>query len=259
MEVCALASGSSGNCYFIGRKENGVLIDAGISCKQIEQRMNLIGKDPSKIKAIFITHEHSDHKKGADVFARKYNVPVFATKKLVQTNFLCNKEHLIQTINPNETNVISGIEIRSFLKSHKAVEPLGFTLKESSGKEKVSIITDLGYVCENVAKEVSEANVLFLESNHDPVMLENGPYPYFLKKWVGGDSGHLSNSQSATGVIENANKKLKELILSHLSEHNNTQELALRTHYDLIKNRKDLKTKISLSTKNSPGKLIKLS
>jgi phosphoribosyl 1,2-cyclic phosphodiesterase len=258
MEVCALASGSSGNCYFAGRKESCILIDAGISCKQIEARMNLIGKNPSKIKAIFITHEHSDHKRGADVFARKFNVPIFATRKLVQTSFLCNKEDLIQTINPNETNLVAGIEIRSFLKSHKAIEPIGFALREKNGKEKVSIITDLGHVCENVAKEVSEANVLFLESNHDPEMLKNGPYPYFLKKWVGGDDGHLSNSQAARGVIENANKKLKEVVLSHLSEHNNTQELALRTHHNFLKDRKDLKVKVSLSTKKEPSKLIKL-
>ncbi|VVB80641.1 Ribonuclease BN [uncultured archaeon] len=259
MEVCALASGSSGNCYFAGKKDKGILIDAGISCKQIEERMNLVCKDPSKINAIFITHEHSDHKKGAYVFARKFNIPIFATKKLVQTSFLCNKEELVQTIGANETNVISGIEVSSFLKSHKAVEPIGFTLKEKNGKEKASIITDLGHICENVAREISETNVLFLESNHDPVMLQNGPYPYFLKKWVGGNDGHLSNNQAATGVTENASKKLKEVVLSHISEHNNTQELAMKTHQDFIKSRKDLKTKISLSTKLKPSKLIKLS
>jgi phosphoribosyl 1,2-cyclic phosphodiesterase len=259
MEVCALSSGSSGNCYFAGNSKEGILIDAGISCKQIEKRMNLIGKDPSKIKGIFITHEHSDHKRGADVFARKFKVPIFATKKLVETNFLCNDESLVQTIKSGNTELIAGMEIRSFPKVHKAIEPLGFAIKRKNGKENVSIITDAGHACKNICEEISNSNVLFLESNHDEEMLENGPYPYFLKKWVRSDTGHLSNNQAALGLGENANKKLRELVLSHLSEHNNTHDLALKTHRDFMKNRKDLKANISLSTKFEPSKIVKLS
>jgi phosphoribosyl 1,2-cyclic phosphodiesterase len=259
MEVCALSSGSSGNCYFAGNSKEGILIDAGISCKKMEERMSQIGKDPSKIKGIFITHEHSDHKKGADVFARKFNVPIFATKKLVQNHFLCSNENLVQTIKNDETIIMNNIEVRAFPKVHQAIEPIGFTLKSKNGREKVSIITDAGHACENIKIEVSETDVLFLESNHDEEMLENGPYPYFLKKWVRSDTGHLSNKQSAICMIENAKSKLRELILSHISENNNTNEIAMKTHTDFIKYRKDLKTKISLSTKFEPGKIIKLS
>lgn len=258
LEVCALSSGSSGNCFLASNGDNSILVDAGISCKKIEERMISINKDVKNIKGIFVTHEHSDHIRGIDVFSRKFNVPIFATKKVIEQSFLCSREELIFPIKKEENLVIGGMEVFSFSKIHKAIDPISFTIVDNKSGKKASIITDAGYACENIIENISISDALFIESNHDPEMLENGPYPYFLKKWIGGDTGHLSNMQSALGILENAKSKLKNIILCHLSEHNNTPQLALNLHRTMIKNRYDLRPKIFASAKTSASEIIKL-
>lgn len=258
MEVCALSSGSSGNCFYVGKGNSGILIDAGISCKRIEERMAIIGKNVQNIKAVFVTHEHSDHIKGIDVFARKFSVPIFATKDLIKNNFLCSNHGLIQNLKIGENIMIGGMEVSSFSKIHKAIDPLGFTVVDSLNGKRASIITDAGHACKNIIENVSEADALFFESNHDLELLENGPYPYFLKKWISSDNGHLSNMQSALCVLENAKRKMKSLTLCHLSEHNNTPKLALNTHKTLLKHRTDLRPNIFLSSKEKPSVVIRL-
>jgi phosphoribosyl 1,2-cyclic phosphodiesterase len=253
MEICALASGSSGNCFYVGEK-NGVLVDAGISAKQIVERLSIIRKNPEDIKGIFITHEHSDHIKGADVFARKFNVPIFVTKKTFENCFLCSDDDLINFIKNDETVPISGIEVEAFSKSHKCSDPVSFNIH--NGKQ-VSIITDVGYGCKNVIKSVSESDFLCVESNYDEEMLENGPYPYFLKKWIKSDIGHFSNVQSSLCVLENAGTNLKNIVLSHLSENNNTPDFALKS-FNILKERKDLHSRISVSQREIPTKLFKI-
>lgn len=257
MEVCALASGSSGNCFYIGneKKSAGILIDAGISAKQISQRLNFIGKKPQSIRGIFITHEHADHIRGADVFARQFNVPIFATKKTSQNSILCNDENLIKVIKNNETVKLIGLDIEAFSKVHKAADPVSYTAID---KKRVSVITDLGHCCKNVTDQVSHSNLLFLESNHDVNMLEAGPYPYFLKKWVKGDNGHLSNNQASLCVLEHATRKLKHVFLSHLSSTNNTPKIALHTLNSIIRERKDLFPKIAVSSREQPTELIRI-
>ena len=226
MEICALASGSSGNCFYIenSKTNSAVIVDAGISAKKIVEKLCLVGKSPDKIKGIFITHEHSDHIKGADVFARKFNIPIFATKKTAENCFLCSDGDLINFIKNNETVDLGGMKVEAFSKSHRAADPVSYNV--FNGK-RISIITDVGYGCENVLANISNSDALFLESNYDNNMLDNGPYPYFLKKWIKSDIGHLSNFQSATSVLENASSKLKYLVLSHLSQNNNTPLIAL--------------------------------
>ena len=256
MELSALASGSSGNCFYINNKKNnsGILIDAGISAKQIIDRMSLIKKDPETIKAIFITHEHSDHIKGADVFARKFNIPIFATKKTIENGFLCSNEDLINSIRNNQTVDINGIDVEAFSKFHKAADPVSFNI--SNGK-KISIITDVGCVCNNVIKHVSDSDFLCIESNYDEEMLDNGPYPYFLKKWIKSDIGHLSNSQSSLCILEHAQSNLRHIMLSHLSKNNNTPALALKS-FNVLKERKDFSLKISVSQREMPTALFKI-
>lgn len=258
MEVCALSSGSSGNCFYAGNGNSGLLVDCGISCKRIEERMNLIGRNVENIKGVFVTHEHSDHIRGIDVFARKFHVPVFATRSLIKNNFLCSNNDLVNEIKVGENMNIGGMEISSFSKIHKAIDPIGFTILDQKKNKKASIITDAGHACKNIVENVSDADALFLESNHDPEMLENGPYPYFLKRWIGGDNGHLSNMQAALCVLENAKKRMKNLVLCHLSEHNNTTKIALNTHKNLLKHRFDLKPNIYVSEKSAPSVVIKL-
>ncbi len=258
MEICALASGSSGNCFYAGDGNSSILIDAGVSCKKIEERMLTINRKVENVRAVFITHEHSDHIRGIDVFARKFNVPIFATRELIKNNFLCSNPDLIQTFKVGENIKIGGMEISSFSKIHKAIDPLGFTIVDSSSGKRASIITDAGHACKNIIENVSDANALFFESNHDLEMLENGSYPYFLKKWISSDNGHLSNMQSALCVLENAKRKMKSMVLCHLSEHNNTPKLALNTHRNLLKHRMDLKPRIFISDKESPSVIVKL-
>ncbi len=255
MEVSALSSGSSGNCFYVQNNEGALLVDAGISAKQVISRLGAIGKSSGKVKGILITHEHADHIRGADVLARQLNIPIFATKKTIQESFLCSNPELITPIKNDEILKIAGMEVRAFSKSHKAADPVSFSMR--NGKT-LSIITDAGFACENIASAVADSDFLCIESNHDEKMVADGPYPYFLKRWITGDTGHLSNKQSALCVLEHASSKLNHIMLSHLSETNNTPELAVKTFKSLIKERSDLSLKISHSGKNIPTRLFKI-
>lgn len=235
MDLAVLSSGSCGNCFYIGRKE-GILIDAGISCKQINERLEKLGIEREKIKGVFISHEHSDHMKGVDVLSRTYNIPVYATEKTA--------EHLpgkVKIIENKDTIKIAGMEVESFSKSHESGDPISFSV--SDGKRRAGIITDAGFCCSNILREIRDSDFLFLESNHDIKMLEDGRYPAFLKSWIRGDRGHLSNMQASLAVLEHAPARLKSVILSHISKHNNTPALALRTFNSLVKERSDLRIK----------------
>jgi len=230
------------------------LIDAGISAKQIVNRLCFLGKDPSKIEGIFVTHEHSDHIRGCDVFSRKFNVPIFATKGTSDNCLLCSDNEHINLIRNNEVLKIGGMEIEAFTKSHRAVDPVSYNI--SNGK-KISIITDVGYACDNVISNVTDSDLLCIESNHDIEMLENGPYPYFLKKWIKSDIGHLSNNQAANCVLENGSSKLKYIILSHLSQKNNTPECVLSS-FSILKNRKNFNPKLIVSQRERPTEILKI-
>jgi phosphoribosyl 1,2-cyclic phosphodiesterase len=258
MELCALASGSSGNCFYIGNpaQNKGILVDAGISSKKIIERLEKIGKKPESIAGIFITHEHSDHIRGADVFARAFNTPIFATKKTADKCSLCSNGELITKIGNQSSIEIAGFEVESFSKHHLAEDPVSYSIF-GNGKT-ASVITDLGICCNRVNSAVTDSNFLFLESNHDPIMLENGPYPAHLKTWIQGDYGHLSNIQASLCILEHASKKLKNVVLSHLSQTNNTPEIALNTFNYLIKERRDIHPRAIVSLREKPTELFKL-
>ncbi|MEK6856209.1 MAG: MBL fold metallo-hydrolase [Nanoarchaeota archaeon] len=258
MRVCALASGSAGNCFYIEKGNSAVLVDAGISAKTINERLNAMKLEANKIKGIFVTHEHIDHIRGVDVFARQMEIPIFATKGTIENGFLCSQEELINRIKNNESVDIDGLRIESFLKSHKAAEPISFSVVDKEKNKIASVITDLGYSCKNVNDAISVSDFLFLESNHDIKMLENGPYPYFLKKWVASDNGHLSNKQAALAVLEYSNPKLKNVVLSHLSQKNNLPSVAIKTFRSLMKERNDVNSNISVSLNDIPTKLFSI-
>ncbi len=255
MKISALSSGSSGNCFCIEKENNAVLIDAGISAKQIVERMLLVGADPEKIKGIFITHEHSDHTKGADVFARKFNIPIFATQNTISNSFLCSNPELISRIKNNEEIILGKLKIEAFPKSHKAADPVSFNIL---GGKQVSVITDIGYACDNVIKSVESADFLCLESNHDEKMLDNGDYPYFLKQWIKSNTGHLSNKQCALCVLEHAKSSLGHLLLSHLSQNNNTPKIAVKTNKLFLKERKNFSPEVLCSERSAPTPMIKV-
>jgi phosphoribosyl 1,2-cyclic phosphodiesterase len=254
MELAALASGSSGNCFYIENKGSAVLIDAGISSKQICERLSILKKNPGLIKAVFITHEHGDHTRGADVFSRQFDIPIYATKKTIQNSFLRFNDN-VEAIKNNSIINLGGMEIEAFSKPHSAVDPVSYSIL--NGK-RISVITDIGFASKNVISNVSDSDFLFMEANHDEMMLEAGPYPYFLKKWIKSDEGHISNFQSAICVLEHASSRLKNIVLSHLSQINNNPKIALETFNFLIKERKDLKPEISISGRFTPTRLFSL-
>ncbi|MEI6058185.1 MAG: MBL fold metallo-hydrolase [archaeon] len=246
MKISALASGSSGNCFYVCNNKSGILIDCGISSKQVEERLSILKQNPEKIKGIFVTHEHIDHIRGVDVLARKFSIPIFATKKTIKNSLLCQNEDLICPIKNDETVCVDGMNVEAFSKSHDASDPVSYKIK--NGKV-LSVVTDIGYACENVIESVRDSDFLVIESNHDLDMLESGKYPYFLKQRILGDTGHLSNKSSALCVLEHAKSKMKNVILAHLSENNNTP-LAAMNSFGLLRERTDLRPKVSLSLRN---------
>lgn len=254
-EVSVLASGSSGNCFYIGTDKGDILIDAGISCKQISQRLEQIGKSMDNIKGIFVTHEHVDHISGIEVLSRRYNVPIFINRGTLGNSYLDMGN--IQLIKRNDEIDFNGLKISSFSKCHDAADPVSYLIK--NGSKKISVITDIGCCCENVIESVKESDLIILESNHDLNMLKNGPYPYFLKKKISSTKGHLSNYESALLVLEFGNKRLQHVLLSHLSLNNNTPELAMKTFNSIVCERDDLrKLKMWLTYREKPTELIRI-
>ena len=254
MRISALASGSSGNCFYVENEKTAVLIDVGISCKQVVKRIEKVNGDLKKIKAIFITHEHTDHIKGAGLFARKFNVPIYATKRTIKNSFLVGHEKANEIRN-NETINLGEMKIEAFSKMHDASDPVSYNIW--NGK-KISIITDIGKVCKNVIENVADSDFLCFEANHDLGMLETGPYPAHIKQRIKGDYGHLSNFHSGVCVLEHATPKLKHVVLAHLSKVNNTPLSALTTFSNLIQERKDLNIKVGLSYREKPTELFKI-
>lgn len=225
LEICAIASGSNGNCYYVGNEKDAILIDAGISCKQIVLRMKERGLNPTKIKAVFITHEHGDHMRGARGVSKKLQVPIFLTAKTQNSAYKNMRLDNPNFFVPGDVTIIGNFTIFSFLKNHDASEPCSFRV-EYIGKN-IGIFTDIGEACDNVKLNLEKCDGLFLESNYDETMLWEGSYPYFLKERVASDVGHLSNDQTFELLESHANENLKCVFLSHISKDNNSPEKAL--------------------------------
>lgn len=253
MEFCALASGSSGNCFYVASEKSAVLVDVGISAKQVLARLAHVKGEAQKIKAILITHEHSDHIRGVDVLARKLHVPIFATKKTLHHRFICSDASLLHSISSEDVLKIQDLLITAFTKSHSAADPVSFSIKE---KKHIAVITDAGHACKNIQEHVAACDFLCIESNHDEHMLEIGPYTPFHKAWVKSDKGHLSNKQAALCVRTHASAHLQQIVLSHLSKINNTPTIALQTFRDILKERDQFHPQIAVSVREEPTQLF---
>ncbi|MFA6151326.1 MAG: MBL fold metallo-hydrolase [Chitinophagaceae bacterium] len=222
---CAsLNSGSNGNCYYVGNETEGILVDIGLTCRETEKRLKSAGIGLDKIKAIFVSHEHGDHIKGVEVFSKKNNIPVYITAKTLKSSRLRLEEKLTVDLNPNSEILINGLRIISFSKFHDAADPCSFLVKGNGIS--VGVFTDLGNVCSNLIKHFSQCHAAFLEANYDDSLLENGRYPYHLKKRIRGGEGHLSNVQAMELFQNHGGPFLKHLFLSHLSKENNCPEIA---------------------------------
>lgn len=232
MNLCSIASGSSGNCIYIGNEHTNLLVDVGISGKRIESGLDSIEVLASELDGILITHEHSDHVSGLGVMARRYQIPIYGTVETINAILKINNigkipEGLFRFIEPDNPFKIKGITVSPFSISHDASNPVCYTF-ESDG-HKVGVATDLGTYDDYIVNHLMGSEVLLLEANHDVRMLEVGAYPYYLKKRILGDRGHLSNDNSGRLLCKLLNNNLKRIFLGHLSKENNYPELAYET------------------------------
>jgi phosphoribosyl 1,2-cyclic phosphodiesterase len=221
--ITSLNSGSNGNCYYVGNEKEAVLIDAGISCRETEKRMKRLGLYMSHVKAIFVSHEHTDHITGIPVLSKKYQLPVYITTATLRSSNLPIEKHLVYHFQTGKTITVGNLNIKSFFKSHDAADPHSFVV--SCEGIKVGVFTDIGISCKEVTKHFSKCHAAFLESNYCDEMLANGDYPYHLKKRISSDKGHLSNAQALQLFLEHRGEQLSHIVLSHLSKNNNSAAL----------------------------------
>ena len=221
--ITSLNSGSNGNCYYVGNNEEAVLIDVGISYREVEKRMINLGLQLSIVKAIFISHEHTDHISGVEVLAKKHNLPVYITPPVLHNSRLKIAENLIRTFKTDEPVAIGKLLVTPFTKKHDAIDPYSFIV-EGSGV-KIGVITDIGIACKQVIHYFKQCHAAFLESNYDEQLLEQGGYPERLKKRISGGKGHLSNAEALDLFLSHRSPYLTHLFLSHLSQNNNRTEL----------------------------------
>lgn len=224
--ACSLNSGSNGNCYYIGTSDDAILIDAGLSCRETEKRMREKELEIKKVRAIFISHEHSDHIRGIERLSDKYNLPVYVTEQTCSTGCLNIRPALKVHFNEQEPVQISALKIQAFRKFHDAADPHSFVV--SFRNINVGIFTDLGRVCQQLIRHFKTCHAAFLECNYDEGLLENGRYPVHLKNRIRGGSGHLSNKEALNLFLKHRHRQLSHLFLSHLSHENNSPELVER-------------------------------
>lgn len=228
----SFGSGSSGNCYYIGNASSGLLIDAGVGVRTIRKCLRNLGLDFENIWGVFVTHDHADHIKAVGPIGEKHRVPVYTTRKVhegIQRSY-CVTEKLYSSrkyIEKGETVEVGEFKVTAFHVSHDATDNVGYTV-EYKGK-RFAFATDLGFVGEEVAQHLTQADYLVLEANYDEQMLRKGPYPIHLQNRIIAETGHLSNEQAGLFLAENYNERMQHIFLCHLSRENNLPELAYTT------------------------------
>lgn len=227
LRFSVLASGSTGNAFYIESDQEKLLVDAGLSGKQMDRLLGEIQVNPSSLSGILVTHEHSDHIKGLGIIARKYKLPIYANAKTwkamensIGSISLDQKFHF----NMEEIKTFGDIDVESFGVSHDAAEPMFFTFRQNG--KKVALVTDLGYVSERIKKTVEDADAYIFEANHDVGMLRMGRYPWNVKRRILGDNGHVSNEDCGLALGDIISNRTKRIYLAHLSQDNNMKDLA---------------------------------
>lgn len=229
MRLCSIASGSSGNCIYVGSEATHLLVDVGISGKRTESGLNSLGIAAADLDGIFITHEHADHISGLGVLARKYGIPVYATPGTISairnTGSLGKIDpSLFHEVQADRKMMIKDLAVNPMRISHDAAEPVAYRI--AYGNKKVAICTDLGEYNDYTVECLKGLDAVLIEANHDVNMLQVGPYPYYLKQRILGERGHLSNENSGRLLNRILHDKLQSILLGHLSKENNLPELA---------------------------------
>ena len=221
--ITSLNSGSNGNCYYIGNEREAVLVDAGLSCRQTETRMKRLGLSLQKVKAIFVSHEHSDHISGIAQLAKKYQLPVYITPGTLQKSRLPAASFPLRALRSHEPVWVGELCITAFPKLHDAADPHSFLI--TCQGTCVGVLTDIGFPCEHVIHHFKQCHAVFLEANYDEDLLENGRYPYVLKHRIRGGKGHLSNQQALALFRTHKPDFMSHILLSHLSKENNSPQV----------------------------------
>lgn len=232
MELCSIASGSSGNCICVGSDDSHLLIDAGISGRRIEEGLHQLDLKCEELKGVLVTHEHIDHIAGLGVLARRYGLPIYATAgtkgAILRVKSLGKvDESLFRVVEPEVDFVIGDLTVEPIAISHDAAEPVAYRIRH--GEKSAAVITDLGTYDDELVAKLQDLDVLLLEANHDVNMLQVGPYPYPLKQRILGDRGHLSNERSGHLLGQLLHDGFKAAVLGHLSKENNYAKLAYET------------------------------
>jgi phosphoribosyl 1,2-cyclic phosphodiesterase len=248
----SLNSGSNGNCYYVGSEQEAVLVDAGLSCRDTERRMDSLGLSLRKVKAIFISHEHTDHIKGVEVLSRKHDIPVYITPATHKNSRLRIDAGLVRDMFPHQEVYVGAFTIKPFPKHHDAVDPFSFAI--CGHGVNIGVMTDIGSACEHMVRHFRSCHAVFLEANYDEQMLEAGKYPPRLKARIRSDHGHLSNRQALQLFQSFRSPELSHLVLSHLSQHNNDPQLV----HDLF-SRHGGNIKISIASRYEPTGVFSVS
>jgi phosphoribosyl 1,2-cyclic phosphodiesterase len=232
MRMCSIASGSSGNCIYIGTEATHLLVDVGISCKRTVAGLNQLGVDGRDIDGILITHEHADHINGLGVMCRKFGIPIYATKGTIEAiksvrSLGAIDDSLFNEIKADEKFILKDITVNPMAISHDAAQPVAYRFQ--NGRKHMAVATDLGTYDDYTIDCLQGMDALLLEANHDINMLQVGPYPYYLKQRILGNKGHLSNELSGRLLSKLLNDNLQTVFLGHLSKENNLAELAYET------------------------------
>jgi phosphoribosyl 1,2-cyclic phosphodiesterase len=261
MRFCVLGSGSRGNATYLQSGATSILIDAGMSGKELQKRLTAIGVELSAIDAILVTHEHNDHIQSVGVLSRRAKIPVYANS----ATFAAASKTVNELFSYNEFETggpfhCRNLEIHPFSISHDTEDPVGFRI--SDGNVSLGYCTDTGKVSQLMLHRLASCQALVLESNHDIEMLQNGSYPPYLKQRIRSSQGHLDNAQSATFLRDLAHEKLQHVVLAHLSEENNHPEIALHAAAEALHNSpycRDTAVRISVASQGCVGELVCLS
>lgn len=224
--ISSLNSGSNGNCYYVGNEREAVLVDAGISCRETETRMERLGLSMEKVKAIFVSHEHTDHIRGIPVLAKKYGLPVYITPGTARGCRFSLRGYTVKSFGATEPVVIGELAVTAFEKHHDASDPHSFVI--SYDGIKVGVFTDIGAACDRLVHHFKDCHAAFLEANYDEEMLDKGRYPVYLKNRIRGGKGHLSNKQALSVFKAHRPAHMSHLLLAHLSKENNCPRLVHR-------------------------------